>query len=86
MATPQNSGLPETVAPACSTKRAAAEPMLPSLMILIVPLASSVKRLMTLPLVSLKSPISSVTLPRMSTIGSSVKPRPCSLMPPEISM
>jgi hypothetical protein len=86
LATPQNSGLPETVSPVCSTKRAAAEPMLPSLMILIVPAASRLKRLMVLPFVSTKSPTSSVTLPRMSMIGSSVKPRPCSLTPPEISM
>ena len=77
-------------------KRAATEPMLPNLMILMVPLASRLKRVTVLRLSLTPSPSvstgtlywpnSSTTRPRMEMIGSSVKPRPCSSMPPPISM
>jgi hypothetical protein len=59
--------------------------MLPSLMTLTVPDASSVNRVTSWPS-TCTWPISSTTFPRISRIGSSVKPNACSIIFPEISM
>ena len=73
--------------PVSSTKCAAPEAMLPSLMTVIVPDASRSKRSFVLPSGRTRLPTSSETLPRISKIGSSpVKPSPSRRMPPEISM
>ena len=85
-ATPQNS-VSASVSPVSSTNDAAPEAMFPIGSIsLIVPEASSVKRPRVEPSGSVRLPISSVTLPRISSSGSGKRSASRSSSAPEMSM
>ena len=86
VATPQKFGSPPVLDPVSITKRAAAEPMLPSLKTLIVPEASIEKRNTLLPSALTIWPNCNVTVARISISGSPTMPALLRMIAPEISM